>query len=476
MPKIFDLPNEILIEIINLITPEGIEQLTLSCKEIYNVGRDALKMHNRYRKQYGSVNCFPPQEDTDLPAGFIHPLQHLAEIARDEKIAEYTTEFIIDGYHPYENVLCGVEREDSYKVHHLSYETEQWICTKIQDCPILAGDLMEIKDWTRMVLSGFLGRACALLITLLPNLNSITSIETPSFKIDIFEMVSSIAEAFHQNDQDFPPALAKLTKVYIGGEEPLKTYEAFASLPSMRSLQGRQVVGHHFTRPCYRDPHTSGVTDLQWSETSIDIESLTEFLKGMRALESFAMIGDGREEEWDPLGIMNSLLLHAKGSLRKLSLTYSKGEDLDNDCYLSAPLSTFEVLRWVRLDVESLFDVGNNNVDVDEALPDRDFYKSRSEDFHYGYEAQALVDILPASIETLELVGVLSEKNTASLLHKLPELKEERVPQLQKIVFEGHYLIDETLKSECERARITLEHRQTSGYNNMKALGLHHHH
>ena len=50
MPKIFDLPNEILIEIINLITPEGIEQLTLSCKEIYNVGRDALKMHNRYRK------------------------------------------------------------------------------------------------------------------------------------------------------------------------------------------------------------------------------------------------------------------------------------------------------------------------------------------------------------------------------------------------------------------------------------------
>ena len=405
----------------------------------------------------------------------------MAEIARDEKIAEYTTEFIIDRYHPYDNVFCGVEREDSYKVRHLSYETEQWICTKIQDCPILARDLMEIKDWARTVLSGFLGGACAggacaLLITLLPNLNSITSIDTSSFAIDIFEMVSSIAEAFHQNDQDFPPALAKLTKVYIGGREPLETYEAFASLPSMRSLQGRRVVADHFTWPCYRDPHTSGVTDIQWSEASIHIESLTEFLKGMRALESFTMIGDSQEEEWDPLGIMNSLLLHAKGSLRKLSLTYSKGEDLDNDCYLSAPLNTFEVLRWVRLDVESLFDVGINNVDVDEALPDRGFYKSRFEDYHYGYEAQALVDILPASIETLELVGVLSEKNTASLLHKLPELKEERVPQLQKIVFEGHYLIDETLKSECERARITLEHRQTSGYNNMKALGLHHHH
>ena len=478
MPNIFDLPNELLIEIINLVTPESIEQFTSCCKEIYNVGRDASKIHNRYRKQYGSITCAPLQEASDLPTGYIHPLRFLAEIARDERIVEYTTELIIDykGYDPHEHVLNDNEREDLYKLHHLSYEAEQWICTKIKNSPILAGDLMLIEEWTMMVLSGFLGKTWALLLTLLPNLDSITSIDSLSTETEMFEMVSRINETFRQDYQDFPPALAKLTKIDIRDSQPLKIYEAFASLPSMRFLQGRQVIGDFFTWPCYWDPHTSGVTDLQWNETSIDIESLMEFLKGIRALESFTLTGDSQEEEWNPLGIINSLLLYAKESLRKLSLTYGKGEDSDNDCYFSAPLSPFEVLTWVRLDVESFFDVGISNVDVDEALPDRGFFKGRSEDYHYGYEARPLVDMLPASIETLELVGVLSEKNTASLLRKLPELKEERVPRLKKIVFEGHYMIDETLKTECERAGITLEHRQTSWYNNMKALGLHHHH
>ena len=120
------------------------------------------------------------------------------------------------------------------------------------------------------------------------------------------------------------------------------------------------------------------------------------------------------------------------------------------------------------------FDTGSH--EVDEALPDGGFYRPTLEDYHYGYEAQALVDILPASVETLELVGVLSLQNTLSMLARLPELKEERVPRLKKIVFEGHYSLDEKRKTECKDAGIMLEHKETAWYVQMKALGLHYHH
>ena len=60
-------------------------------------------------------------------------------------------------------------------------------------------------------------------------------------------------------------------------------------------------------------------------------------------------------------------------------------------------------------------------------------HQSRLEDNHDGYEAQRLVDVLPASIETLELVRILSEWSTNSMLAGLSNFKRERVPRLGKI-------------------------------------------
>ena len=83
--------------------------------------------------------------------------------------------------------------------------------------------------------------------------------------------------------------------------------------------------------------------------------------------------------------------------------------------------------------------------------------------------------MLPASIETLELVRVLSVRNTTSMLAGLLELPRERVPRLETIVFEGHSSIDETLQSQCESAGIKLEHKEVSWYTEMIEMGLHHH-
>ena len=60
-------------------------------------------------------------------------------------------------------------------------------------------------------------------------------------------------------------------------------------------------------------------------------------------------------------------------------------------------------------------------------------HQSRLEDYHYGYEEQRLVEVLLASIETLELVRVLSEWRTSSMLAGLSDFKKERVPRLGKI-------------------------------------------
>ena len=62
------------------------------------------------------------------------------------------------------------------------------------------------------------------------------------------------------------------------------------------------------------------------------------------------------------------------------------------------------------------------------------------------------------------------------MLAGLPELRKERVPQLERIAFEGYSSIDEALKAQCDSAGVLLEHKQASWYTRMNALGLHHHH
>ena len=95
MPQLLDLSNELLLEIIGFVTPEGIEQFSLCSKHIYHLAKDALKAHRHRKNKYRVVKCASFPDDEDGPTEPIHPLQFLAEIGSDKWVAEFTTELIL---------------------------------------------------------------------------------------------------------------------------------------------------------------------------------------------------------------------------------------------------------------------------------------------------------------------------------------------------------------------------------------------
>ena len=470
MLRLLDLPNELLLEVIQLVVPEGIEQFTLSSKEIYHLGRDTLISH-RCRKQYGVVNCSRAKDPDIGSMKHIQPLRFLANISLDEAIAAYTTELTI-GRSDVDKWGLFLDNEEQEQLHTV------WLSAKIESCPYLKHE--DVDSWTADILSGFLPRTYALLVTLLPNLRSLTIIEHFRLEPSFSDMVSNIARVSTQGDHVTSIALGKLSELCVNDRasypsESLNLCAEFAALPSMRSLQGHNVLGSDFLWPS--QAQISGITSIRFSGSSVNADSFTELFRGMKALEVFVYEQGARDygqtAEENPADIVDGLLLHAKSSLRRMDITRNRGEDFDDECYFLVSLDAFEVLRWIRLDVELLFIEDSDEVDV--ALPAGHFYTEEGlEDYHYGYEASPLVDTLPSSVETLELVGVLSEANTASMLARLPELKEERLPRLKKIIFEGHYAVGETITTECSKVGIKLEHQKPAWYTRMIAQGLQH--
>lgn len=463
MVQLLDLPNELLLEITDLSAPEGIEQFSLCSKEIYALTKAALVSH-RYRKRWGTIDCTIPKNPREELVRSSHPLRFLADIAFDEVIADYTTSLIL-GDPTYEEAMSDEDREEWSALRDVDSRFERWISTTVTSCPYLDDD--ESDAWTEKILLGDRGPACAILITLLPNLRSMTITDHLTIETPLGFMVKQIADASSWGDRISPQSLGKLSEVETGGsdfEVMLGIYAPWVALPSMRSLRGYMVDGDSFRWPY--PPQISGVTSIQYCYSTISARGFTELFKGIKALETVEYEGGGStdydDSGWEPTGIVAGLLLYAKGTLQKLDLTYSKSEDYPDNVqkYFLVSLDAFEVLEWVRLDVELLFKTDSDACDV--VLTGGYVQEDGVDDYHYGYQAQPLVDILPASIEKLELVGVLSGKNTASLMARLPELKPKLVPKLKKIVFEGNWSLDKTMMTACKNVGIMLKHRNTS--------------
>ena len=74
-------------------------------------------------------------------------------------------------------------------------------------------------------------------------------------------------------------------------------------------------------------------------------------------------------------------------------------------------------------------------------------------------EPQRLVDVMPASLRRLRLVGALSDEDATAMLENLPAHKEERLPNLLSIFFEDveRSNVDENVVRECEEAGVKMK-------------------
>lgn len=169
MAQLLDLPDEMLLGVLSVVDHEDIEAFTSCCKRLNGVGRDIREQHFARKHHYGTIVC------GDTYAGgtpTTHPLQILQDLMQDEVSFLYTTKLILlnrSGDYTDHQVMHWHDKVLKNAYEKIVEEMEGPMSEVLSRSPYL-----DFRDATlKQDLDSILAGDMALLLTLLPNMESI---------------------------------------------------------------------------------------------------------------------------------------------------------------------------------------------------------------------------------------------------------------------------------------------------------------
>ena len=465
MPQLLDLANEILYKIVDQIHPNDIVNFSLCRKDIHELAKNAVALHVRRKRILENIvlhGCHRHRPNS-------HPIGLIRDICMDWRNGEYTKSLIIQCCHNPDSTPED-DDPDQYEEDARLYETEkkeddkcvQSVMQSIQDyieekvvesgIPTLSQlrrgekhtddtvsrSRFDVEDACEHVKKGRRDTMLALLLLFLPNLERL---QLAQFTWGVFDLLSMIDLISPQNLQGVPRSrrpLMNLSQVYLLGSddnragEDFNLFMPFAALPSMRSINGAFVEGQDMINDWIFAPHTSSITEITLRESAVRPECLAEMIGAIKVLKRFVYDYTVNYDAGVAMHIQNIigiLLEHAKHCLEFLQITgdwnLRIGERGSHPC--KGSLRGFEVLKEVVLDsyvyVEPASDgdpgyIPNNIINGENS----------------GYTVRSLVEVLPPSIETIQLVGSELAEHVPRFLRHLLEQKELRLPRFRTLV------------------------------------------
>ena len=407
--QIFNLPNEILTEILHHLHPTDLLKVTQCCRLMHQLSEPHLM-----RLRYGTISVACERRTPLLPT----PTRILHDVLLNPSIVKYVTclEFIGQNS-PYCMERCATP--------HLHLKKA-----------LIRSPYIKKKDrssWRSRIIGGDQDSAFALLLTLLTNvLDLVLCSGWPGPCTQT--MVSKIVRHFHK--VKVYAALVKLETVRIYNsfsDRAFKMAALFAELPSLRCINGswwwscEEELWPLDLEACFAD-----IEEINICYSNIAPPNIMAFLANFKDLRHFYYHVQC-EVIWDPNAIREALFVHARDTLEVLSLDCKDWFMLRE---FIGSLREFRKLKAIGLDYHLLID-GNN--------PCR------------------LVDIFPASAEEISLYdleggskkGRMSQGVAAHLLSDLPELKVVHLPNLRKIL--TYSPIIKFLQAPCEAVGINFE-------------------
>lgn len=230
----------------------------------------------------------------------------------------------------------------------------------------LLGDTLEANQWSMLISSQDPDAAAALLITILPNLQTL-NIYVPwtghlTQQLKKIHLSSAAASCNRS-----PPlhSFSSLSELYIQGDsqEDLTVFDMLATsmlIPSLRRLKGRSIKASDQSWP--HKEGCSGVTEISLDSCAIDSNSLSECLRAVRSLQLFDYTFDIGQiyppTYLEPRGIVAALRKYASTTLVHLGLNMEAPrayQNFDNGEPFLDSLRSFEKLETIRLDSVMLF-------------------------------------------------------------------------------------------------------------------------
>ncbi|CAF9942452.1 hypothetical protein IMSHALPRED_003689 [Imshaugia aleurites] len=456
MAKLLDLPNELLLDVIDDVCVEDIEAFTSCNKRIHSLSEDILQRHRAMKKKYSKVRVQSWDSKTKDVSGRVHPIVWLHNIMLDETVASYPTHLYIEDWEGYDDPALWDENEDATGI---STESKESIFSKLAQCSyIQRKEVQRWKDVEDSSDSDYFDIALALLMTLLPNLRSIIICCLTNYISYTKYMLAQIAKA-HQAVQGQRHALSRLVTLVIVKNkyhDSLRTSLdfclPFTSFPSVLSVSSNITKSRPSSHPSDL-PKTfkSGITKIKFTDSDISGLGFEDLLSRIGTLQDFEYEYDkGFHNDFEPYKIVRSLLNHAGHSLRCLHLTgdwyeYYECWVRDSDfvtlrtCVFMGSLRKSQVLKDVRVNHAMSIEI------IEEVDTDKKSTK-----------VHRLVDLLPASIENLSLIGTRGLCPLSDLFDGVTELKAQKFPELETIQSEYCDPASRHLKQACHVVGIEL--------------------
>ncbi len=465
MPHILNLANEVLYQIIAATSLHDIESFAATCRTFNALAESKVKRHRELKRKYTSLAFGDCGKLHKTPG--VHPIYVLRDILQDIVLAQYSTTIrsspFEDGRNQwlYAHSPTQAQLED---IRAVAAGCETEIKNAIYQCPFI--EIPERRAWRVKIMQGSGEAIFGLLLTLLPHLKSmVISRQSEGLFTQMFKRIAKFQQPPNRHA---PQALTKLARIDIAPD--CSTYDMspanefnylsqYALLPSMRTITGSHfqtcVVEHAQTFQWRHNPGISAVTEINIDRSTVEVESITNLLRGVRALERFSFSLGGYMPPrmfYQPRKIIRGLEQYAKCSLSYLHLTGSRiGLDMMQEDDLEYDLRVFEKLKQLRIDHTLLSHHDRPCLNPSKEKSDQDC----------NCWPQRLVDVLPASLESLKLMGSVPWKRVRAFLAGFPDLKADRLPRLREIEMQGSAAAELRFVHLCKKAGVVL--RQNGG-------------
>ena len=481
MSYLLYLPVEILQQIIKNADHTDVESITLSCKHLHNVGKSRLVAHRELKERYGRFTCGDPMKSWNDPGWGEHPARLLDMILGEPKIADYVTWLDLrDCYHLHNDPNIFLTPNGQIQAYPYASDTESSLDKRIEGVEEhlkdYLGQSLNIGMWDdfrKRVLALRKGSILALLLIVLPNLSTIsfsTGFQRSIINPPWVDMLSDIAGMFAPGSNMQLP-LGRLERLEVNDA----TYDPhllalFMALPSLKFIRCQKAELRYPVEDLMLPP--SSVVSLQMLQSWFPLEPVLSSISNLRVFECTHRPWRWQLREvprtWTPRHLARTLLRHAGHSLTSLTLTGVSARCKTDEEHLAhdwiGSLRDFRVLKSIRLDLDVLIDISATvNLDseivqfsvvgdVDDNVVAMqigdDFFALNHFDWNRRFAAlyldaaqyipvvHRLINILPASAETIELEMQANGHIMQQLLDRLPERKAERLPNLKSISYE----------------------------------------
>ena len=465
--KLLELPTEVLRLIVEETLPEGFESFTLTCRKIYTLCEDRLAKHNQLRRMYRNFRYkrlrsaandpdFQDRHDIWSSLALIHA------IGQEPLIARYIITADLKGGVAFDEYADDTEEAETiYQRTIAELKSSGSLRQLLEQSSHLREAGEDVQDWfDSLVKDGEeIHHADTFLLTLLPNVEKVSLSENcrdqpfpdnpPEGTPDIWKLLDVIPRLANTND-----ATASLSKLKVIEPTPFAGYECryamqtmapLLAINSMREFYGGSLIA-------VNDNYTGKDFDPRYATLGANLETVelagccmtarqcAKFTRGMKNLKSFKLAYEvkwhGCGHDWSAGQFVAALMNGVGGTLECLSLSiYTWVGDLFTAI---TDLRGFTKLKELELDTQMIVgppytsDMGFDEdlhevVDVPPAIP-------------------RLLDLLPPSLEKLDLLTDASESSTQCLQALFTDFVAEKdtiLPHLKHVTIrrgtEGNY-------------------------------------